>query len=141
MAGCTVLGQLMLPLVARRSLGRARTAALAALCDRGLEEWGARSIGELDDRELRDLALMRALLAEPDVLLVDNPTPDVDAREPGLDLLRTARERAIAVLATTGSAAAMSDADGVYTLSHGQLRGVRPGTAAVIPFTRQRAHG
>jgi ABC transport system ATP-binding/permease protein len=58
--------------------GQEMTAAL--LCDRfGFRGEKARTpVGELSGGELRRLALMRLLMAEPNVLLLDEPTNDLD---------------------------------------------------------------
>jgi ABC-type methionine transport system ATPase subunit len=133
--GARVLEQLMLPLLASRgSLGEARSRVLGFLNELDVEDWAAASLVDLEDYQLARLSLMRALISRPDVLLVDDPTHGLDPvyAEATLDLLRIARDRGAAVLVTTGTVEAMRDADGLFTIGQGVLRGDRGGQAQVI---------
>lgn len=140
--GPHVLEQLMLPLIASPgSIAQARSGALGALSEWGIEDWASASVRDLEDYQLARLSLIRALLARPDVLLVDDPVSGLDPTyaEPTLQLLRIARERGTAVLVTTSTVEAMRDADGLFTINQGVLRGERPGQAKVIPLQRRSA--
>lgn len=135
--GTRVLEQLMLPLLASRaSLSGARSRVLGFLSEWDVEDWAAASLADLEDYQLARLSLMRALISRPDVLLVDDPTHGLEPAyaEATLDLLRVARERGAAVLVTTGAVEAMRDADGLFTISQGVLRGDRGTQAQVIPL-------
>jgi predicted ABC-type transport system involved in lysophospholipase L1 biosynthesis ATPase subunit len=131
MGGSGVLGQLMLPLLARHSVARARAIALGALQDFELAEWAALDVHDLDERELGRLALIRALVTEPDVLLIDDPHGDQSAA------LLDAAQRHTAVLVVTGDVSALRGADIVFAIDQGVLRGGGEREMAdVIPFRR-----
>lgn len=144
-AGPSVLGQLVLPLLAGdRSVSAARVRVLARLSGWGVEGWSARDVQDLDEHEQRRLAVMRALIVAPDVLLVDDPLSGMES-EPAagelLGLLEQARSDGTAILVATGNVQAMRDADGLYTISQGQLRGLRRRGGVVLPFGPQQATG
>jgi ABC-type iron transport system FetAB ATPase subunit len=142
--GQDVLGQLMLPLLASaRSVSRARASALGALCDWGVVEWGGCRLSELEDHELARLALIRALVCDPKVLVVDAPTLGLDTTEAHvtLELFRGARERGVAVLVATASVDAMRDADSLYTISQGTLRGLHATRGELLPFVPRTEAG
>jgi ABC-type multidrug transport system ATPase subunit len=135
--GPKVLEQLMLPLLASRgSVAQARSRALGFLSEWGLEDWAAADLEELEDYEIARLSLLRALIARPEILLAEDPTHGLEPVYAGatLDLLRTARDQGAAVLVTTGTVEAMRDADGLYTITQGVLRGGRGTQGQVIPL-------
>ena len=84
----------------RRAL-RARTEAV--LAEAGLTEFGARLTGTLSGAVLQRLALGAAVLHEPEVLFLDEPTSGVDpiARRMFWDLIRTKADGGVTVLVTT----------------------------------------
>jgi ABC-type sulfate/molybdate transport systems ATPase subunit len=140
--GSTVLDQMTLAVLASRgSMLRARSVALAGLAEWGVEDWCSCDLGEFEDFELAKLAVVRALIAAPEILLIDDPTCGLEAVYANgvLDLLRAARDRNIAVLVTTASVDAMRDADSLHTISQGILRGANREPAEVVPFPRRRA--
>ena len=143
--GRSVLGQLVLPLlVGARSVSGARGLVLARLCDWGVEGWSARDVRDLDEHEQRRLALMRALIAAPDVLLVDDPLSGMESHQAAgelLGLLEQGRGGGTAVLVAVGNVHAMRNADGMYTISQGHLRGLRRPTGVVLPLGPQQAAG
>lgn len=136
MGGPDVLGQLMLPLVAQGSVKTARTNALAALAEWGIEDWSARHLYEMEEHELARLALIRAVAPKPDLLLVEDPTAGygVALADQARQILHAARKQGCAVLLTASEVAPLVDADQVYTLSEGVMRGTPPRTAEVVEF-------
>lgn len=137
--GRSVLEQLMLPLLASPgSVAEARSRALGVLSGHKLEDWAAADLEDLEDYELARLSLLRALVARPEILLVEDPTYGLDPGYAGaaLDLLRSARDGGAAVLVTTGTVEAMRDTDGLFTITQGVLRGDRAEQGQVIPLRR-----
>lgn len=135
--GTALLDQLIIPLLASpRSVAQARSRALGFLAELGLEDWAGAALSDLEDYQLARLSLMRALISEPDVLLADDPTEGLESgyAEATLDLLRLARDRGAAVLLTTATRHAMQDADGLFTIVQGTLRGEHSAHAQVIPL-------
>jgi len=84
---------------------------------------------ELSGGELRRVAIARALAQEPDVLLADEPTGDLDDGNTRLVLeaLRTAaREEGRAVLLVTHEADALAYADRAWRMDAGRLEEISP---------------
>lgn len=96
---------------------------------------------ELAQGELVRVVLARALLQQPELLLVDEPTTGVDLleREDLLTTLRViAKDEHVAVLLTAGEPAGLAGADRVLELRDGRLEGDAPASAAeVVPFKRR----
>jgi lipoprotein-releasing system ATP-binding protein len=77
----TALENVMMPLlIARRSEKPARERALSVLTSVGLSDRAVHRPGELSGGEQARVALARALVAEPRLLLADEPTGDLDGR-------------------------------------------------------------
>ena len=92
---------------------------------------------ELSGGELRRMAIARALIRQPDVLLADEPTGDLDDENTAavLRLLRDAAREGAAVLLVTHEAEAVRYADAVYRMDAGALTGPEEGgfhTAALV---------
>jgi putative ABC transport system ATP-binding protein len=138
--GESVLDQVAGGLLAERvSLAAARRRALQALVDAGVESCAALRPRDLDAGEAVRVAVARALVAAPRLLVVDEPTNGVDVgdRDPILRLLRRIANGGVAVLMSTGDGAALAGADRVFTIDHGQVRGgVADPQAPVIPLRR-----
>ncbi len=138
--GELVLDQVAGGLLAERiSLAAARRRALQALEDTGAESCAALCQRDLDAGEALRVAVARALIAAPRLLVVDEPTNGVDVadRDPILRLLRRVANGGVAVLMSTGDGAALAGADRVFTIDHGQVRGgVADPQAPVIPLRR-----
>jgi putative ABC transport system ATP-binding protein len=138
--GGSVLDQVANGLFAERiSIQAARRRAKEALAGVGAEECAEFSSRDLDAGETVRVSLARALVVEPRLLVIDEPTNGVDLRDrdPILMLLRRIANRGVAVLMTTGDGAALSGVDRVFTLDHGELRGgTSQPPASVSPLRR-----
>ncbi len=99
-----------------------------------------RALHELDGGEAMRVSIARALVLEPKLLVIDEPTKGVDLleRDAILALLRSLADEGIALLVSAGEATALSGADRALSLSGGELRGsVSPELAAVVPLRRR----
>jgi ABC-type lipoprotein export system ATPase subunit len=138
--GDTALEEVMAALLARGvSQTRARTQAKAALERTGVAEHVGHSPAELDSEESLRVALARALVLEPALLVIDEPTKGVEllARDGILALLRAIANDGITVLATTGEPSGLAGADRTLALDDGELRGTTtPALAPVVPLRR-----
>lgn len=78
---------------------------------------------ELSGGEMRRLAIARALVMRPEVLLADEPTGDLDDENTTavLELLRRCADEGMAVLLVTHEREAAAYADAVYKMSEGVL--------------------
>ncbi len=117
------------------ALEQARQALVLA----GAESYAALRVSELRGGELVRVALARALVLSPTLVVVDEPVAIVDLaeRDGVLALLRTLPGRGIAVLACTGDPAELASAHRGLTLSDGRLRGESvPELAPVLALHR-----
>jgi ABC-type lipoprotein export system ATPase subunit len=89
----------------------------------GLAEAAARPPRELSGGEQQRLAVARALVCDPPLLLADEPTGNLDpeSAELVLGLLRAAADEGRAVVLVTHEAAATATADRVVRLREGRL--------------------
>ncbi len=103
--------------------GRIRTVAAKALADVGLTGRADNLVEELSGGEQQRVALARALAREPQVLIADEPTAELDAVSRGhvLALLRqVAADGAVVVLATHDDEVADACPRRLH-LAHGRL--------------------
>lgn len=139
-----VVEHVAVPLLALGTrIDRACTRAQAMLDRVGAGACAEMRPHELAQGELVRVVLARALLQQPQLLLIDEPTSGVDLLERD-DLLTTlrviAKDEHVAVLLTGSGVAEIAGADRVLSLSDGELQGdAVPQAAEVVPFKRPRA--
>ena len=120
----TVLDNVLLPSIlyakAEAPVERARE-LLAAV---GLDDLADAAPTELSGGELRRMAIARALLMDPAIVLADEPTAGLDSANATavLTLLRDAADRGAAVLVVSHEAEAQRFADRSYVMEDGHLR-------------------
>ena len=124
-------------------IDRACTRAQAMLDRLGAGAYAELRPHELAQGELVRVVLARALLQQPQLLLIDEPTTGVDLLERD-DLLTTlcvtAKDEHIAVLLTAAEPPGLAGADRALWLDDGSLLGdAVPHAAEVVPFERPRA--
>ncbi len=93
-----------------------------------LERLGIRALAdsypcELSGGEMRRMAIARALICQPDVLLADEPTSDLDDENTqiALKLMREAADNGASVLVATHDQEAFAFADCVLRIDAGVL--------------------
>ncbi len=137
----SVLDALLLGQLARgvrRPLARAR--AYTTLARVAASDCAERAPHELDGAEQLRVALARALVLDPSLLMIDDPVRGVDLlqRDAILALLRSLADEGIAVLIGADEATALAGADRALSLSEGVLRGASaPALAEVLPLRRR----
>jgi putative ABC transport system ATP-binding protein len=110
-----------------------RTRAETALRIVGLEERAKHMPAELSGGEQQRVAIARAIVTDPEIVVGDEPTGDLDARnaEDVLGLLRTLKtEFGKTVVIVTHDPRAERFVDEVIQLDKGILQGSHPGGAA-----------
>lgn len=100
--------------------------ALAMLEEVGIGGLATTFPSELSGGEMRRLAIARALIREPGIILADEPTGDLDDENTKtvLTLLRQAADRGAAILLVTHEGEALPYADRVYRMDDGILKEV-----------------
>ena len=125
-----------LPLLLAKGLRRAerRDRVRAALDRVGLADRAHHRPSELSGGQEQRVAIARALVTEPDLLVADEPTGDLDrsAARRVLDLLHElARENGKTVLMVTHDPRAAAEADRCLHLDKGRLLAADPGEEVV----------
>lgn len=113
----------------------ARTAARVALERTGAHGCEQRRPHELDRAEAVRVGIARALLQEPSVLVIDDPTTRVEPleRDRILELLRSLAQDGRAILMSVDRGASLFAADRALSLADGALRGhASPELAKVV---------
>ena len=120
----TVLDNVLLPsiLYSRDEVPAERARELLAAV--GLDDLADAAPTELSGGELRRMAIARALLMDPAIVIADEPTAGLDSANATavLTLLRDAADRAAAVLVVSHEAEAQRFADRSYVMEDGHLR-------------------
>jgi lipoprotein-releasing system ATP-binding protein len=122
----TALENVMMPLLIRGNLAsKARPEGLQALAEVGLESRSGHRPGELSGGEQQRVAVARALVGRPDLLLADEPTGNLDPHtgEAIAELLRSlhARHSLTSILVTHNEKLA-GICSRIYRLDSGTLR-------------------
>jgi lipoprotein-releasing system ATP-binding protein len=127
LADLSALENVALPLlVARAGTREAFSRAREMLARVGLGARASHASGELSGGEQQRVALARALVTRPRLVLADEPTGNLDARnaeEVGALLLSLCRELRACVLLATHSERLARLCDRVLTLREGEIRG------------------
>lgn len=121
----TVLENVLLPkLMYGKSDDSARKYAMELLEKVGIAELSQAMPNELSGGELRRMAIARALMNKPSVLLADEPTGDLDDENTALvlSLLRDTAKEGTSVLIVTHEGEAVSYADIVLKMDSGILK-------------------
>ena len=111
-----------------------RERALTALRVVGLAERADHLPRQLSGGEQQRVAIARAFVSDPELIVADEPTGDLDAKnaEATLELLRTLRrDFGKTVVMVTHDPRAEKYVDVVHQLDKGVLQGSRPGGSAV----------
>jgi putative ABC transport system ATP-binding protein len=138
LARTTALENVELPLLYRGDDKASRhEAALAALDKVGLKDWWDHTPGELSGGQQQRVAIARAIVTNPDVLLADEPTGNLDSersieimelltslnREAGITILMVTHEADMAAFART----IVHFKDGLVDSIEGRARAKVPG--------------
>ena len=120
----TVLDNVLLPSVLYSKNEAPADRARELLAAVGLGDLADAAPTELSGGELRRMAIARALLMDPAIVIADEPTAGLDSANATtvLTLLRDAADRGTAVLVVSHEAEAQRFADHSYVMEDGHLR-------------------
>lgn len=120
----TVLDNVLLPSVLYSKNEAPADRARELLAAVGLDDLADAAPTELSGGELRRMAIARALLMDPAIVIADEPTAGLDSANATtvLTLLRDAADRGAAVLVVSHEAEAQRFADHSYVMEDGHLR-------------------
>ena len=120
----TVLDNVLLPSILYAKAEAPADRARELLAAVGLDDLADAAPTELSGGELRRMAIARALLMDPAIVLADEPTAGLDNANATavLTLLRDAADRGAAVLVVSHEAEAQRFADRSYVMEDGHLR-------------------
>ena len=120
----TVLDNVLLPSVLYSKNEAPADRARELLAAVGLDDLADAAPTELSGGELRRMAIARALLMDPAIVIADEPTAGLDSANAtaALTLLRDAADRGAAVLVVSHEAEAQRFADHSYVMEDGHLR-------------------
>ena len=120
----TVLDNVLLPSVLYSKNEAPADRARELLAAVGLDDLADAAPTELSGGELRRMAIARALLMDPAIVIADEPTAGLDSANAtaALTLLRDAADRGAAVLVVSHEAETQRFADHSYVMEDGHLR-------------------
>lgn len=120
----TVLDNVLLPSILYAKAEAPVDRARELLASVGLGDLADAAPTELSGGELRRMAIARALLMDPAIVIADEPTAGLDSvnATAALTLLRDAADRGAAVLVVSHEAEAQRFADRSYVMEDGHLR-------------------
>ena len=120
----TVLDNVLLPSILYSKDEAPAERARELLAAVGLDDLADAAPTELSGGELRRMAIARALLMDPAIVIADEPTAGLDSANAtaALTLLRDAADRGAAVLVVSHEAEAQRFADRSYVMEDGHLR-------------------
>lgn len=120
----TVLDNVLLPSILYTKDEAPADRARELLASVGLGDLADAAPTELSGGELRRMAIARALLMDPAIVVADEPTAGLDSANAtaALTLLRDAADRGAAVLVVSHEAEAQRFADRSYVMEDGHLR-------------------
>lgn len=120
----TVLDNVLLPSILYTKDEAPADRARELLASVGLGDLADAAPTELSGGELRRMAIARALLMDPAIVVADEPTAGLDSvnATAALTLLRDAADRGAAVLVVSHEAEAQRFADHSYVMEDGHLR-------------------
>ena len=120
----TVLDNVLLPSILYAKAEAPADRARELLDAVGLGDLADAAPTELSGGELRRMAIARALLMDPAIVVADEPTAGLDSANAtaALTLLRDAADRGAAVLVVSHEAEAQRFADRSYVMEDGHLR-------------------
>ena len=120
----SVIENVMLPLtVTRRSKTEKRAMALEALSRIGLAEKAARLPGEISGGEKERVAVARAIVNEPPILLADEPTGNLDSRNSReiMRMFQNLNAAGMTIIMVTHSAECAASSRRILRISDGRL--------------------
>ena len=126
----SVVENVELPLMLAGRL-KVRGAAIERLRQVEMEEFASRMPYQLSGGQMQRVAIARALVADPPLLLADEPTGNLDSGtgERILELLRGFANRGTAIVMATHSAEAAAIADTVVRMKDGRVERITTGAA------------
>lgn len=104
-----------------------RTAALEALKEVGMEDFHARPFGTLSGGQAQRVLIARALVSNPELLLLDEPTASVDSQAEAdiYDLLKHLKRKMTILMITHDLRAAIDNVERVFCVQ-GTLVALKP---------------
>ena len=120
----TVLENVMLPATMYGKAKEKKEKAELLLEKLGIDDLREVYSNELSGGELRRMSVARALINEPEIIIADEPTGDLDASTTGLglQLLKSRAEEGASVLIVTHDKDVLPYSDIVYTMEKGTLK-------------------
>ncbi len=124
LSGLTVLENVLAPVMMYGDAKEKEEQALSLLDRMEIKELRDVYPGSLSGGEMRRMAVARALILEPGILIADEPTGDLDDETTDLvlRLFRKTADKGAGVLMVTHDDAALAFADRVYRMEKGVLK-------------------